>query len=178
MALTALVLLASAAGLKRDGGGRTEEKGMRRSDNSPVQQKSPKHYSADRSSNDGRRVNSRRIVERVEYEYEYDDSESEEDEYEPPRWRDNRRRRPPPPPRRQHGRYWDDNDCYADNENVDDYGIPLYFFVFTNRPPRPRTGFFVFAFMGGQPPNWFRNRVTTRKFTTLTTGSANGNWNN
>lgn len=168
------MLLASAAGQKRDRGGRPEEKAVRRSDKSPVQQISPRH-SGDRSSNDGRRVNTRRIVERVEYEYEYE-SESDEDEYEPPRWRDNRRRRPPPPPpRRQHGRYWDDDDCYADNEDLDDYGIPFYFFVFTNRPPRPRTGFFVFAFMGGQPPYWFRNKLSTRKFTTLTTGSANGN---
>lgn len=160
MVLTALVLLSSAAGHKKGGDDNNEERGMR----SPPQKLSPRH-SGDRN-NDGRRVNSRRVVERVEYEYEY------EEEDEAPRSRG--RRPPPPPPRRHHGKYWDrgyddDDDCYADNEDFDDYGIPLYFFVFTSRPQRPRNGFFVFAFMGGQPPYWFRNSVTTRKYNRTTT---------
>lgn len=155
------MLLASAVGHKDGGERRSDDRGMRRNEN-----KSPPRGYNERSS-EQRRVNTRKIVERVEYEYEYEEDDS-------PRRRDSPGRRPPP--RRHHGRYWDrgyddddDDDCYADNEDVDDYGIPMYFFVFTSRPARPRNGFFVFAFFGGQPPYWFRERLTTRKTYVSTT---------
>jgi hypothetical protein len=162
LALIAFVLFTKAAGHKKGEDHGFEEKGMRKNDYSSVQKPSPRH-SSEMRSNEPRRVNSRKIVERVEYEFEYASSEEEA-----PRRRD--RRPPPPPPRRQHGynRGYDDCDCYADNEDVDDYGIPIYFFVFTSRPPRPRNGYFVFAFFGGQPPFWFRNKPLTSKFNVAT----------
>jgi hypothetical protein len=157
LALTAFVLLTSAAGHKSRGEDDVvEDKRMRKNDYKSVQKPSPRHSSEVRS-NEQRRVNTRKIVERVEYEYDYASSEEEER----PRRKNSRGRRPPPPPRRRYGDY--DDDCYADNEDVDDYGIPIYFFVFTSRPPRPRNGYFVFAFFGGQPPFWFRNKPLTSK---------------